>query len=58
MVSVLCIAHLWMNCSFDNANFLDEISSLTLSDFFPSVSLLSIEEGLLVSPCCSLEIFI
>ena len=47
-----------MKCSFDISNFLEEISSLTLSVVFLYFFVLSIDEGLLVSPCYSLELCI
>ena len=43
-------AHLWMTCSSDSSNDLEEISSLTLSVIFLYFFALFTEEGLLVSP--------
>ena len=45
-----------MKCSSDISNFVVEISSLTLSVVFLYFFVLSIDEGLLVSPCYSLEL--
>ena len=56
--SVLYYTHLWMKCSFDISDFLGEISSLTLSVVFLYFFALFMEEGLLVSPCYSLELCI
>ena len=44
-----------MKSSFDISDFLEEISSLTLSVVSLCFFALFIEEGLLVSPCYSLE---
>lgn len=52
LLSLLC--QLWMDCSCDISSFFEEVSSLTPFLLFPSVSLLPVEEGLPVSPCCSL----
>ena len=50
-------AHLWMKCSFDISNFLEEISSLfPLIVFLYFFLALFIEEGLLFSPRNSLEL--
>ena len=54
-VSVLYYAHLWAKCSLDISNFPDEISSLPCSVVFFYFYALFIEEGLLFSPCFSLE---
>ena len=47
-----------MRCSFDISSFLEEIFSLTLSVVFLCILALFIEEGLLISPCYSLELCI
>ena len=47
-----------MKCSFDISNFLEEISSLSFSIDFLYFFALFIEEGLLISPCYSLELCI
>ena len=56
-ISVLYCAHLWyfQFSIFDIFNFLEEISSLSPSVVFLFFFALFIEEGLLVSPCYSLE---
>ena len=50
-------AHICMNFSSDISNFLEEISSLSPSVFFYFFASF-IEEGLLISPCYSLELYI
>ena len=47
------VAHLWVKCSLGISNFPKEISSLSTSVVFLYIFALFIEEGLLVSPCCS-----
>jgi len=51
-------AHLCMKCSLGISNFLEEISSLSHSIVFLYYFALITEEGLLISPCYSLEICI
>ena len=53
-ISVLYCAHLCMKCSFGISDFLEEISSLSHSIFLYFFAL-NTEEGLLTSPCSSLE---
>ena len=45
-------------CSFDASNFIEEVYSLSLSIVFPYLIALFIEEGLLFSPCYSVELYI
>ena len=47
-----------MKCSFGIPNFLEEISGPSLSVVFLYFFAVFIEEGFLVSPCCSLELYI
>ena len=47
-----------MKCSLGISNFLEEISSLSHSIVFLYFFALIIEEGFLISPCCSLELSI
>ena len=47
-----------MKCSLGISNFLEEISSLSLSIAFLYFFALSTEEGFLISPCYSLELCI
>ena len=58
LCSVIYCAHLWMKCAFDISSFLEELSSLSSSVVFLCFSALFSEEGLLVSPCYSLELCI
>ena len=46
-----------MKCSLGISNYLEEISSLSHSVFLYFFALIT-EEGFLISPCYSLEIFI
>ena len=55
-ISVLYCAHLWMKCSFNISNFIEEISTISPSVVFLYFFALFIEEGLLVYPCYSLEL--
>ena len=57
-MSVLYFANLWMKCSLIFQIFLEEISSLSPSVVFLYFFALFIEEGLLISPCYSLELCI
>ena len=57
-MSVLYGAHLCLKCSLGNSNFLEEISSLSLSIVFLYFFALIPEEGFLISPCYSLELCI
>ena len=56
-LSFIC-AHLCMKCSLGISNFLEEISSLSHSVVFLYFFALITDEGLLMSPCCSLELCI
>ena len=47
-----------MKCSLGISNFLEEISSLSLSIVFLYFFALIAEEGFLISPCYSLELCI
>ena len=47
-----------MKCSLGISNFLEEISHLSRSIVFLYFFALMSEEGFLISPCCSLELFI
>ena len=47
-----------MKCSSDSSNFFEEICSLPHSIVFLYFFALFIEDGLLISPCCSLELCI
>ena len=47
-----------MKCSLDISDFLEEISSLSLSIVFLYIFSLITEEGFLISPCYSLELCI
>ena len=58
IISVHYCACLCMKCFFDSSNFLEEISSLSPSVVFFYFFALFIEEGLLISPCYSLELCI
>src|SRR5574341_1476196 len=57
-ISVLYCANLCMKCSLGISNFLEEISSLSHSIIFLYFFALITEEGFLISPCYSLELFI
>ena len=57
-ISVVYCAHLFMKCSLGISNFLEEISSLSLSIVFLYFFALITEEGFLISPCYSLELCI
>ena len=57
-ISVLYWAYLCMKCSLGISNFLEEISSLSHSIVFLYFFALITEEGFLISPCYSLELFI
>ena len=57
-ISVFYCADLWMKCSFDLSSFLEEISIHFPSVVFLYFFVVLIEEGLLVSPCYSLELCI
>ena len=57
-ISVLYWAHLCMKCSLGISNFLEEISSLSHSVVFLHFFALIAEEGFLISPCYSLELWI
>ena len=56
--SVLYCAHLCMKSSLGICNFLEEISCLSHSIVFLYFFALITEEGFLISPCYSLELFI
>ena len=56
--SVLYCAHLCMKCFLGSSNFLEEISSLSHSIVFLYLFALFTEEGFLISPCYSLELWI
>ena len=58
MISVLYCAHLCMKYSLGISNFLEEISSLSHSIVFLYFFALITEEGFLISPCYSLELYI
>ena len=58
IISVLYCDDLWMKCSFDISNFLEEISSLSPSVFFLSFFVLVIEEGFLAFPSLPLDLSI
>ena len=47
-----------MKCSLGISNFLEEISSLSHSVVFLDFFALITEEGFLISPCYSLELYI
>ena len=51
-------AHLCMKCSLGISNFLEEISNLSHSIFFPYFFALITEEGFLISPCYSFKLCI
>ena len=57
-ISVLYCAHLCMKCSCGISNFLEEISSLSHSIIFLYFFALITEEGFLISPYYSLELYI
>ena len=57
-ISVFYRAHLCMKCSLGISNFLEEISTLSYSIVFFYFFVLITEEGLLISPCYSLELCI
>ena len=57
-MSVLYCGHLCMKCSFGISNFLEDISNLSHSIVFLYLFALITEEGFLISPCCSLELYI
>ena len=57
-ISVLYCAYLCMKCSLGVSDFLEEISSLLHSIAFLCFFALITEEGFLISPCYSLELFI
>ena len=52
------IAHLCMKCFCGISNFIEEISNLSYSIIFLYFFALITEEGFLISPCYSLELFI
>ena len=56
-LSALYCAHLCMKCSLGISNILEEIPNLSIL-FFSSLFALITEEGFLISPCYSLEIYI
>ena len=56
MISVLYRAHLCMKCSLGISHFLEEISSLSHSVVSRYFFALIAEEGVLISPCYSLEL--
>ena len=58
IISVLYCAHLYMKCYLGISNFLEKISSLSLSVVFLYLFAPIAEEGFLISPCCSLELCI
>ena len=58
MISVLYCAHLCMKYSLGISNFLEEISSLSHSIVFLYFFALITEEGFLISPFYSLELYI
>ena len=58
MISVLYCAHLCMKYSLGISNFLEEISSLSHSVVFLYFFALIAEEGFLISPFYSLELYI
>ena len=58
MISVLYCAHLCMKYSLGISNFLEDISSLSHSIVFLYFFALITEEGFLISPCYSLELYI
>ena len=58
MISVLYCAYLFMKYSLGISNFLEEISSLSHSTVFLYFFALITEEGFLISPCYSLELYI
>ena len=57
-MSVLYRAHLCVKCSLGISNFLEEISSLSHSFISLYFFALITEEGILISPCYSLELCI
>ena len=57
-ISILYCAHFCMKWSLGISNFLEEISSLSLSIVFLYFFALITEEGFLISPCYSLELCI
>ena len=57
-MSALYCAHLCMKCSLGISNFLEGICSLSHSIIFLYFFALITEEGLLISPCSSLELCI
>ena len=57
-ISVLYCAHLCMKCYLGIPNFLEEVCSLSHSIGFLYFLALIMEEGFLISPCCSLELCI
>ena len=58
LLSFLYCAHLCMKCSLGISNFLDEISSLSHSIAFLYFFAPITDEGFLISPCYSLELYI
>ena len=56
--SVFYRAHFCMKCSLGISHFLEEISSLSHSIVFLYFFALIAEEGFLISPCYSLELYI
>ena len=57
-VSVHYCVHLWMKCSIAISNFLEGLSSLSPSVVFFYFFALFTEEGLLIFPCYSPELYI
>ena len=57
-ISVLYQAHLCLKCSLGISNFLEEISSLSHSVVFLYFFAFIAEEGFLIFPCYSLELWI
>ena len=58
IISVLYCAHLYMNCSLNISNFLEEISSLSHSIIFLYFFALITEEGFFIFPCYSLKLYL
>ena len=58
ILSVSYCAHLCMKCSLAISDFLEEISSLSYSIVFLYFFALIPEEGFLISPCSSLELWL
>ena len=57
-MSVLSQIYICMKCFLGISNFLDEISSISVSVVFLYFFVLIAEEGFLFSPCYSLELYI